>query len=134
MDSEGLLLLTDDGVLARKLTHPATALPRTYRVRVGGRIELHTLQRLRTGGGSIGRNEASKPWDVTVEAESRGHTWLTVTLHSGRWREVRRTLAACGHPVRRLIRTRFGPLALGALPAGQWRNLHADEIVRLKNT
>ncbi len=132
MDSEGLLLLTDDGTLAKRLTHPATALPRTYRVRVGGRVDLQTLERLHAGGGNIGRGETSDPWEVTVEAESRGHTWLKITLHRGRWREVRRTLTACGHPVRRLIRTHFGPLALGALPVGRWRNLGPDEVARLK--
>jgi len=132
MDSEGLLLLTDDGALAKRLMHPATALPRTYRVRVGGRVELRTLARLRAGGDTIGRGETSDPWEVTVEAESRGHTWLKITLHRGRWREVRRTLKACGHPVRRLIRTHFGPLTLGSLPVGQWCNLSPDEVARLK--
>jgi len=133
MDSEGLLLLTDDGALVRKLTHPGTALPRTYRVRVGGQVGLQTLEKLQAGGKDIGRGDISDPWNVIVDAESRGHTLLSVTIHRGRWREVRRTLEACGHPVRRLIRTHFGPLSLGDLPNSLWRQLKTDEIKRLKS-
>ena len=132
MDSEGLLLLSDDGALARHLTHPATGLPRTYRVRVGGQVDMQTLEMLRKGGEDIGKGESSDAWEVIVDAESRGHTWLSVTIHRGRWREVRRTLEAAGHPVRRLIRTRFGTLSLGDLPAGAWRDLKPAEVQHLK--
>jgi len=133
MGSEGLLLLTDDGSLSQNLTHPATGLPRTYRVRVGGRVDMQTLEALRKGGEDIGKGEVSDPWEVTVDAESRGHTWLSVTIHRGRWREVRRTIEAAGHTVRRLIRTRFGSLSLGDLPAGAWRNLKPSEVRQLQS-
>jgi 23S rRNA pseudouridine2605 synthase len=133
MDSEGLLLLTDDGELAQQLAHPSSHIPRTYRARVGGRVTLETLEKLRGGGIVLGEHETSDPWQVTVDAESGGHTWLTVVLHRGHWREVRRTLDACGHPVRRLIRTHFGPVALEDQPKGVVRNLRARELRSLRN-
>jgi len=133
MDSEGLLILTDDGALAQALIHPGANLPRQYRVRVTGIPELETLQKLRNGGIDMGRGDVSDPWDVVVDAESRSHSWLTVTIRRGRWREVRRTLQAVGHEVRRLIRVRFGPLKLDEeMPAGSWRPLRGAEVRKLK--
>ncbi|HXH71518.1 MAG TPA: pseudouridine synthase [Mariprofundaceae bacterium] len=133
MDTEGLLLLTDDGDLTRALTNPRNELPREYRVRVGGRLELETLEKLRHGGLDIGKGEKSAPWEVSVDSETGGHTWLTVIIKRGRWREVRRTLEAAGHPVRRLIRTRFGSLKLEPdMPVGSWIRLNAAEVRRLK--
>jgi len=133
MDTEGLLLLTDDGDLARTLTDPGARLPREYRVRVAGQLAMETLEILRKGGIDIGNGEISDGWDVTVDSESRSHSWLTVTIRRGRWREVRRTLEAAGHPVRRLIRTRFGPLKLDeGMPKGSWRSLTAAEVRKLK--
>jgi len=133
MDSEGLLLLSDDGALARGLTHPGAGLEREYRVRVAGVITLDELETLRRGGLDIGRDETSDPWEVSVDSETRGHTWLTLTIRRGRWREVRRTLEKIGHPVRRLIRTRFGPIRLDPdMPAGAWRKLNASEIRKLE--
>ena len=129
MDSEGLLLLTDDGTLAQQLAHPSSQIPRTYRVRVGGRVTLETLERLRGGGIALGDGETSDPWQVTVDAESGGHTWLTAVLHRGRWREVRRTLEACGHPVRRVIPPHFGPGALGGPATGSGRGPRARGVL-----
>lgn len=134
MDSEGLLLLTDDGDLARQLTHPSAKIPRTYRVRITGHLAMEALQHLRTGGVDIGRSEKSAPWDLIADSESRGHSWITITIKRGRWREVRRTLKALGHDVRRLIRTRFGPIELGDLPRSASRSLKAAEIRRLQET
>jgi len=113
MDSEGLLLLTSDGNLARALTRPGSLLPRTYRVRLTGNVSLESLGTLREGGVDIGKGELSEPWEVIVDSETSGHTWLTISLRRGRWREVRRTFDAHGHLVRRLIRVRFGPVKLG---------------------
>lgn len=133
MDSEGLLLLSDDGELTQRLLHPGAHMLRQYRVRVRGHIDEKTLELLRRGDIDMGRGERSVPWEVTVDAETRGHTWLTVSLRRGRWREVRRTLEACGHPVQRLIRTHFGPLSLDAdMPAGAWRPLSHGELRRLR--
>lgn len=132
MDSEGLLLLTDDGSLAQALTRPQAHLARQYRVRVAGHLSLESLQALREGGVDIGRDELSDPWEITVDSESGGHTWLTVVIHRGRWREVRRTIEAQGHPVRRLIRTQFGPLKLADLPPRATREIKPGELRQLK--
>ena len=133
MDSEGLLLLTDDGDLARALTRPGTRIPRCYRVRITGQLDMRELEILRSGGLDIGRDEKSDAWDVIVDSETKGHSWITITIHRGLWREVRRTLKACGHTVRRLIRVSFASLQLGNLPGGATRPLKAGEIHRLKN-
>jgi len=132
MDTEGLLLLTDDGELHRRLTDPRMRLPREYRARVFGHPSLETLAALRRGGLDIGQGEHSDAWEVTVDAESASHSWLTITVRRGRWREVRRTLEAVGHPVRRLIRTRFGPIRLDdGMPRDSWRPLTRQEVRRL---
>ncbi len=133
MDSEGLLILTDDGGLAQRLMHPRFRIPRTYRVRVAGHLSEDTLARLREGGLDMRRGDVSEPWEVWVDGETRGHSWLRVTLHRGRWREVRRTLQACRHPVRRLIRIRMGSLSLDPLlRPGQIRALNAAELRALR--
>ncbi|MDT8376128.1 MAG: pseudouridine synthase [Mariprofundaceae bacterium] len=133
MDSEGLLILTDNGALAQKLTHPGAKIPRQYRVRITGQLSLESLESLRRGGIDIGDGELSDPWEITVDSGARGHSWFTVTIHRGRWREIRRTVQACGHEVRRLLRTRFGPLKLDPeMPPGAWRNLTAGELRQLK--
>ncbi|RMH62634.1 MAG: rRNA pseudouridine synthase [Zetaproteobacteria bacterium] len=133
MDTEGLLLLTNDGELHRRLTDPHLRLAREYRARVAGHLSLETLATLRRGGLDIGQGEQSDAWDVIVDAESASHSWLTIIVRRGRWREVRRTLAAAGHPVRRLIRTRFGPIRLDQdMPQGSWRSLSKAEVRKLK--
>ncbi|MDX8405338.1 MAG: pseudouridine synthase [Mariprofundus sp.] len=134
MDTEGLLMLTDDGALTRALTHPAAKVPREYRARVAGIVALETLAKLRRGGTDIGRGDTSDAWEVTVSSESAGHTWLNIIILRGRWREVRRTLEECGHPVRRLMRTRFGPIKLDEeMPKGTWRALNRGEIRKLRD-
>ncbi len=133
MDTEGLLLLTDDGALTRALTRPGARLPREYRARVAGQLSLETLEKLRSGGFEIGHGEHADAWEVSVDAESKGHTWLTIVIYRGRWREVRRTLEECDHPVRRLIRTRFGPIRLEeGMPRGSYRKLNRAEVRRLQ--
>jgi 23S rRNA pseudouridine2605 synthase len=133
MDTEGLLLLTDDGTLTRELTHPGARLPREYRARVAGNISLETMEILRRGGMDIGEGDVSDPWEITVDSETRGHTWITIIITRGRWREIRRTLEVSGHPVRRLIRTRFGPIRLEeGMPHGSWRKLNRAEVKKLK--
>jgi len=134
MDSEGLLLLTDDGDLARTLTHPGAKIPRCYRARITGQLETEELEKLQSGGLDIGRGEESDAWDVIVDSETKGHSWITVTIRRGRWHEVRRTLEACGHTVRRLIRVSFGSLQLGELPRGTTRPLKAGEVHQLKKS
>jgi 23S rRNA pseudouridine2605 synthase len=134
MDSEGLLILTDNGPLAQKLTHPSAKIPRQYRVRISGQLSLESLEALRKGGIDMGEGDLSDPWDITVDSETRGHSWFSVTIRRGRWREIRRTVQACGHEVRRLMRTRFGPIKLDpAMPAGSYRNLTNAELRHLKS-
>ena len=133
MDTEGLLLLTDDGQLTRALTRPGAKVAREYRARVAGIVSMETLEKLQRGGFDIGEGDRAEGWQVTVDSESKGHTWLTIVIHRGRWREVRRTLEACKHPVRRLIRTRFANIRLEeGMPLGSTRPLTRNEIKRLK--
>jgi len=133
MDTEGLLILTDDGDLTRALTKPGAKVAREYRARVAGMVSMETLGKLRRGGFDIGEGDHADAWEITVDSESKGHTWLTIVIFRGRWREVRRTLEACDHPVRRLMRTRFGPLRLEeGMPKGSYRKLNRAEVKRLK--
>lgn len=132
MDSEGLLLLTSNGALLQTMIAPSTALPRRYRVKITGSLSMEAMEKLRNGGIDLGRGELSDPWDLSIDTEG-GHSWITVTIKRGRWREVRRTLDAVGHLVRRLIRVRFGPLKLEeGMPVGSWRNLTSKEVAALK--
>ncbi len=129
-DSEGLLLLTNDGTLTHRLTHPSFEHDRVYRVRVLGYPEDRTLARWREGIVLDGRRSK---FDKVVVISRRGEfTWLRVTLHEGRKHIVRRIVAAMGHPADRLIRVQMGPLKLGDLPVGQWRYLHEAEIQALQ--
>jgi len=133
MDSEGLLFLTDDGALAQALTHPSYKIPRKYRVRITSQLSLDALAQLRKGGIDMGDGDFSDPWEIIVDSESQGHSWISTTIYRGRWREVRRTLKAVGHDVRRLIRVRYGNIGLDlALKPGQWRSLRNKEVQNLK--
>ena len=135
MDSEGLLLLTDDGDLANLMTRPQTGVAREYRVRIAGHLSMDALEALRKGGMDIGEGEKSDPWEVVVDSETGGHCWLTVVIRRGRNREVRRTLEAAGHVVRRLIRTRFGPLKLeDGVRKSTSRHLTAGEVKQLRRS
>lgn len=134
-DSEGLLLLTTDGDLAARLTHPRHEVPRVYEVIVVGSPDPAAIHRLRRGVFIDGRRTA--PADVTRGPTLRtgagtGTTRLTVTITEGRNRQVRRMCAAVGHPVRSLIRTRMGPLTLAGLRPGEWRELNAAEVRALE--
>jgi pseudouridine synthase len=127
--SEGLLLLTNDGELAQAMLHPSFEVPRTYRVRVEGVVSEATLARIRDGivlrGRRTARCEAGR-----VEVRD-GRSLLELTLIEGRRRQIRDVMRAVGHPVRRLVRTRFGPLRLGSLEPGAWRAVTAREHAAL---
>lgn len=129
-DSEGLILLTDDGELAHRLTHPRYEHEKAYRVLVEGRPDERALRKLQEGVEL--EEEVTWPAAVEVEAEEGGGAWLRVVIHEGRKRQVRRMCQAVGHPVRRLIRVRMGPLELGELQPGEWRPLTASEVRVLK--
>jgi len=137
MDSEGLLLLTSDGTLAHRLTHPRYAHEKEYWVLVDGYPNERALRRLRQGVESEGDKLQADEVRVLEKPHKQREpavdgTWLKVVLHQGSKRQIRRMCAAVGHPVRRLIRVRFGPLHLGRLEPGQWRHLSRSEIMVLQ--
>jgi pseudouridine synthase len=127
-DSEGLLLLTDDGALAHRLTHPSFEVPRTYHAKVRrAPVREDALQALRAGVELDDGRTA--PARVKRLAPDR----VEITIHEGRKRQVRRMLEAVGHPVISLERVRFGPLWLGKLEEGKHRRLTAVEIEKLRS-
>jgi 23S rRNA pseudouridine2605 synthase len=126
-DSSGLILLTNDGELANRLTHPSFEVPKTYRATVGGgQIADRTLRRLREG---IVLDDGP-----TAPARARrvGEHELELTIHEGRNRQVRRMCAAVGHPVVDLTRVSFGPLRLDGLREGAHRTLSEHELGQLR--
>ncbi|MDR5652065.1 pseudouridine synthase [Ruixingdingia sedimenti] len=116
LNSEGLLLLTNDGELKRRLELPSTGWLRKYRVRVNGRPEDTVFEPLRKGITIEG--EKFQPMTVTLDRQQGANAWLTVGIREGRNREVRRAMAAIGLVVNRLIRVSYGPFRLEDLPAG----------------
>jgi 23S rRNA pseudouridine2605 synthase len=126
-DTSGLILLTDDGALAHRLTHPSFEVPRTYHAKVRRPpVREGALRKLREG--------VELDDGVTAPAAARrlGPDRLEITIHEGRKRQVRRMLDAVGHPVVALERVRFGPLWLGRLAEGRYRRLSAAEVERLR--
>ena len=129
-DSEGLILLTDDGALANRLMHPRYEHEKEYRVLVTGALTTNAVQRLRDG---VRLDDGmATATHIHVEARADGDTWLRLVLREGRKRQIRRMVAALGHWVKRLIRVRLGPLQLGDLPTGQWRALTSHEVAALR--
>ena len=134
-DTEGLLLLTNDGDLAAKLTHPRHGVDRTYEAHVAGMPSETALERLRAGIPLDGKR--TLPADVAMLTKGRpskreGEAVLVLTIREGRNRQVRRMLEAVGHPVRELLRTKFGPLTDRRMKPGDWRELTTDELRVLK--
>jgi len=128
--SEGLLLLTNDGELAQAMLHPSFEVPRTYRVTVSGRVGEASLRRIRRGITLRGKRTA--PCEASVVETQGDRTLLEMTLVEGRRRQIRELLRTLGHPVRKLLRTRFGPLRLRGLRAGQWRVVTPHEHAALE--
>jgi pseudouridine synthase len=124
-DSEGLLLLTNDGELANMLTHPRFGIEKTYRATVQGIPSAASIERLARGVRL--EDGLTQPADVRLVAERGEHAVLELTIHEGRKRQVRRMCQAVGHKVIKLVRIRFGPLVLGALPPGATRSLFSQE-------
>jgi len=125
-DTEGLLILTNDGDLAHRLTHPSFGVPKEYLVEVEGTPGRGALRALREGVPL--EDGVTAPAKVAVLEPSV----LRITIHEGRNRQVRRMCEAVGHPVRRLVRTRIGPLVDRSLEPGQWRPLTQDEVRALE--
>jgi pseudouridine synthase len=128
-DTSGVLLMTDDGELAHVLTHPKFGVEKTYRAVVRGRLRPDDIRTLLEGIRLEG--ERSQPAKVRVVRTSGQNSEIDVTIHEGKNRQVRRMFEATDHPVVSLVRLRFGPLALGELPVGRWREATAREISAL---
>ena len=131
-DTEGLLLLTDDGELALRLTHPRYALTKEYAALVEGLPSVAALRQLERGVLLPGENRPTAPARAWLEQRAGDATWMGIELHEGRNRQVRRMLDAVGHPAIKLRRVRVGPLTLGRLPAGQSRLLTPQEVESLR--
>jgi 23S rRNA pseudouridine2605 synthase len=133
-DTEGLLLLTSDGDLALALTHPRHEVPRVYEAIVKGAPDARAIETLRKGVVLEGQRTAPAyvVFDGSVTTKGRETSRLLITLHEGRNRQVRNMCAAVGHPVQKLRRVRLGPLTLGTLPVGAWRELTEREVAALK--
>jgi 23S rRNA pseudouridine2605 synthase len=129
-DSEGLLILTNDGELTHRLTHPRFGVEKSYLVEVEGSPSPATIRRLREGVDlDDGRTAPARVRRVQSRHSAAGATSaLEVTIHEGRNRQVRRMCEAVGHPVRRLVRTRIGPVRDGRLPPSAWRELTPREV------
>jgi 23S rRNA pseudouridine2605 synthase len=127
-ETEGLLLLTNDGGMAHQLTHPSHGVEKEYLVHVRGVPKPGALRRLREG--------VQLDDGVTAPAQAAlvGDNLIRLTIHEGRNRQVRRMCEAVGHPVRRLVRTRIGPLVDHTLEPGRWRQLSTEEVLDLQRS
>jgi 23S rRNA pseudouridine2605 synthase len=125
-DTEGLLLLTNDGDLTNRLTHPRHGVEKEYLAEVDGVPTRGELRQLREG---IDLEDGpTAPAEVQLVQEGDGIAAITIVVHEGRNRQVRRMCEAVGHPVRRLVRIRIGPVTDRKLAPGVWRELRPDEV------
>lgn len=131
-DSEGLMLLTNDGEVALRITHPRYQVARTYRVWVEGTPSATALTRIKEGVDL--EDGRTSPALVTLKGTTDGRAKLRLVLFEGRKREIRRMCEAVGHPVERLVRVGLGPLELGDLPYGHSRPLSPGEVTQLKKS
>lgn len=131
-ESSGLVLLTNDGELANRLMHPRYEHDKEYEVRVTRRPDEEQLAIWRRGV-VLEDGYRTLPAKVEVKAYTKNGAWLTITLREGKNRQIRRTGARIGLPVRQILRTRIGPIQLGKLQAGHFRYLQPDEIQELRN-
>ncbi len=130
-ESEGLLIMTNDGEFANAMMHPSHHVSKTYRVTVRPRVTEDQLTKIAEGVEIEGRKTA--PAEVMVLGEEPDRTVLQIILHEGRNREIRKMCEALGLETARLKRTAFGSLKLGMLPPGKWRWLTSDEVDRLRD-
>ncbi|OGQ77962.1 MAG: pseudouridine synthase [Deltaproteobacteria bacterium RIFCSPLOWO2_12_FULL_60_19] len=129
-NSSGLLLLTNDGPLAQRLTHPRYGVRKLYRVKVSGHPSESELERLRKG---IRLEDGwTAPAKVSVVERLHKKAWVEIEIHEGRYREVRRMFETLGYFVEKLVRVRMGPLRLGSLGPGEYRSLSPREITALR--
>jgi 23S rRNA pseudouridine2605 synthase len=131
LNSEGLVLLTNDGELTNEITHPRYGHSKTYKVLVQGQIAEHKLNLWRSGV-LLADGHRTGPCSVRFLSQSRDATWLRIVMGEGHKRQIREVAETLGHRVLRLIRTHIGPLALGDLPPGHYRELARHEVEALK--
>ncbi len=129
-DTSGLIILTNDGDLAHRMMHPSYELTKTYLAQVEGEISLKAVNTLRDGV-NIG-NYVCRPAQVVVLQRKSQHSLITLTIHEGKNRQVRRMCQAVGYPVKRLERISIGPISIERLSAGQYRHLTREEVQALK--
>ena len=132
-ESEGLLLLTNDGDLAARLTHPSHGVARVYEARVLGVPDERDLTRLSRGLVIEGRRTEAAAIKLLPHARDAKEATLVVTIREGRNRQVRRMCEAVGHPVTHLKRVAIGPIKDSTLKVGRWRDLSAPEVERLRH-
>ena len=130
-DSEGLLLLTNDGELMNRLLHPSREVKKVYLVKASNQISDAEIRLLRAGVLLDGK--LTSPAEVRLIRRETFDSVLLISIHEGRNRQVRRMIEAVGHQVVHLKRVEFGPVALKDLPLGQWRKLTPSEIQKLKS-
>src|SRR5437660_3576064 len=136
IDTGGLLLLTNDGDFAQRLTHPRYAMEKHYEALVQGCPSESSLIALRSGvtiTEDQGRSHKTAPAQVSLLWKAGTDCWLSLTIHEGRKRQVRRMLAAVGNPVLELSRVGIGTLALGDMPVGKWRYLTSEQVKSLQD-
>lgn len=129
-DSEGLLILTNDGDFTHRLLHPSKETPKTYMVKIKGLIGQDAIKKLQGGVRLEGKMTA--PSKVKVVRITDANTWLEMTIREGRKRQIRRMLLRAGHSVLKLKRIRIGSLTLGDLKPGHYRYLTLDEVKKFK--
>ena len=125
-DSEGLILLTNDGDLTFRATHPSFGLDKTYIIEFEGKLPSGIEKTLLNGV------ELEDGMARVTDYKQLSPTWIEVTIHEGRYHIIRRLMEAIGVEVLRLIRTRFGPISLGETPEGRWRDLNDGELISLQ--
>ena len=133
MDSDGLLLMTNDGELANTLTHPRHEIPKIYHVTIRGAVGEDALRKLRSE--MVIDGYRILPVEVSVIKKATPtelSTTLQMTLYEGRNRQIRKMCESCGLKIRRLCRVAIGNIRLGSLPSGKWRRLSRSEIAYLK--
>ena len=132
-NSEGLLLMTNDGELSNKLTHPSSLVNKTYRVTVGGTVSDEQIDTLSIGVDIDGDGRLTLPCDVFVIERKPDRTVLNFIIHEGRNRQIRKMCEKVGLEVLRLKRTEIAGVKLGMLGQGKWRNLNEKELKHLNN-
>lgn len=130
--SEGLMLLTNDGSLTHRLTHPRYEHKKVYEVTLEGHIPADALEQWRAG--VFLDDKLTAPASIVVVSKQAGYTKLRIILREGRKRQIRRIAASFGHPVTRLLRSQIGPVELGNLRPGEWRYLTDQEVAELRQS